>query len=238
MATSGFSDLGCGKYSYNIKDSTAKITCRNPDNDVAAPRGDKESEGAVSLDSAIEQFCTDNNAKDVNKGENVYQRYAITNWGVSNRNSFWLRGAITCGEKETMSKDDCIKALKDGIDQCNAGSGYSYGLAASVGCLDYSIDVSGLVQDNSPPWDEKISFPPPRSLARENWRENPVNWFGTSTEAHRVIKMDDVNTFIGEWCQSDGPWKNDIWDFELKGKLAAVATPNCGIKYADQNWCK
>ncbi|OAL53630.1 hypothetical protein IQ07DRAFT_628846 [Pyrenochaeta sp. DS3sAY3a] len=152
MAKTGASNYACGTALYKIEDNPPlKVACRGKS--LGAPRGNKESNSGTSLDKAIEQFCADNDGRSIKKSENVYQRYGITNYGVLDRSSFWLRGAITCGDEERMKKSDCIEALSSAMEQCDPKSGYSHGLAASVGCLDYSIDLSGVTRDDSPPWD-------------------------------------------------------------------------------------
>jgi hypothetical protein len=198
MKTSGSIDLGCGNYSYSIGQKDAKTTCRH--HPLQAPRGDNESDGATSLDAAIVQFCTDNNFKVVNKGDNVYQRYGITELGVADRSSFWLRGAITCGNQEKMIKDDCIRALNNGMKECDTDNGYTHGLTASLGCLDYSIDLSGATHDDSPPWDEKPSYPPPELLAKEGGGgPNKVHCLNADT---RPLIDEDFEKSIDGFCQN------------------------------------
>jgi hypothetical protein len=165
MPVGGQSKRDCGESSYNISQDI-KIACRH--STVKAPRGVKEAEGGKSLDEAIQEWCHNNNGKTVKKGENVSQRWGISERGVPERASYWLRGAITCGNEAKMNKGDCIKALSDGMAKCakedkgGKEEGFTRGHAASVGCMDYSIDMSGRMDENSPPWSLlPKKFPPP-----------------------------------------------------------------------------
>jgi hypothetical protein len=259
MKISGSKNLGCGTYSYSISPRDADIRCG--DKKLQAPRGAQEASGAPSLDTAIEQFCTDNNRKTVTKGQDVYQRYGMTAWDVPDRNSFWLRGALTCSEQETMSKDECVKALKGGLDKCSSNSGYSHGLAASVGCLDYSIDLSGVTRDDSPPWNQKIGFPPPEDAERTDGGQWEVFC------SDRAIKKDTVtfdeaemNKGIDAFCQngasiagfgSEDPlldnmlkWPaNDREQMLIGAILNGESKNNVNAKdkwkpYKDMAWCK
>ncbi|KAH8696955.1 hypothetical protein GQ44DRAFT_764925 [Phaeosphaeriaceae sp. PMI808] len=95
MAKTGASKFQCGTASYKIEDKVPlKVTCCGKA--IGAPRG------ATSLDKAIEEWCTDNDSRSIKKGESARRRWDITEYGVTARNSFWLRGAITCGDEERM----------------------------------------------------------------------------------------------------------------------------------------
>jgi len=201
MKTTGSRDLSCGGFSYNIIQADAKITCRN--HPLQAPRGAKEAQGGPSLDSAIQQFCHDNNGKVIRKDwETKYQRYGITEYGVRDRSSFWLRGAKTCGDQVKMDKDDCIHALTSGMTKCDETNGYTHGLTAAYGCIDYSIDLSGTTFDDSPPWFDiqKVRFPPPEHVAKPGGGENFVKCF--NGQRGRVLSDSDLNSAIDAFCQN------------------------------------
>ena len=57
-----------------------------------------------------------------------------------------------------IDKDECITSLNDGMEQCDLDSYFSHGHTATIGCLDYSIDLSCVVQDESPPWNESVGW--------------------------------------------------------------------------------
>jgi hypothetical protein len=258
MKSSGSKDLGCGKYSYSIKNRKAKVVCR--DKSLAAPRGSKESGSDPNLDTAIVQFCTNNDSKVVKKGENVYQRYGIRAWGVSDRNSFWLRSAITCGEEGKMNKEDCIKALQSGMEKCAPNSGYSHGLTASVGCIDYSIDVSGVTADQSPPWDQKTVFPPPEDAERPIGGPYEVECASKSMPDKALIRSEidlsaDIEAFCGTGQKIAGlgttpynlegmykvpnPKPTFFISALLNGEKNGVINTEASWKpYKDMQWCK
>jgi hypothetical protein len=99
MAKTASATTNCGTALYKIEDRNSpepKFTCRK--HSLRGPRGDKEADGATSLDKAITDYCTNNDGKEVEKGESVYQRWGVTDLGVPNRSSFWLRSAITCDD--------------------------------------------------------------------------------------------------------------------------------------------
>lgn len=62
-------------------------------------------------------------------------------------------------------KDECIAALTDSLAQCDSNSDVTHGFTASVGSIDYNVDLSGVTQDGNPPWNEKPAFPAPEFAA-------------------------------------------------------------------------
>lgn len=157
---------------------TAKIACRN--HPLAAPRSDKDADGGVSVEKAIDTWCKDNDGANVGF-DGFHWRWGITHASVPDRSSFWLRVARTCPSADKFNREECKKALMDGMQQCDKGA-TTYGLAALVDCLDYSIDLSGITDGNippPPPWAEKEEnrkFPPP-GVRREEERK----WAGPRT---------------------------------------------------------
>jgi hypothetical protein len=119
----------------------AKIVCRN--SKLSAPISEKDADHGTSVEQAIDTWCGDNDGKDVGS-DGIYWRWGITQLGVSNRSSFWLRAAKTCDKPEKFNKLECKKALTDGMKQCDKGP-ETHGHAASVDCLDYSIDLAALL---------------------------------------------------------------------------------------------
>jgi hypothetical protein len=198
MPVGGQSKRDCGEASYSISPDI-KIACRH--STVKAPRGVKEAGGGKSLDDAIKQYCNDNNGKTVKKGDNVYQRYGIVELGVPERSSYWLRSAITCGDEAKINKNDCIKALSDGMAKCakeDKDEGFTRGHAASVGCMDYSIDLNGRMDDKSPPWSLlPPKFPPPG----DGGHKPKCTDYYQGTKG-RTLAEKDLNDAIDYFCKN------------------------------------
>lgn len=102
-----------------------------------------------------------------------------------------------------MKRADCVDALNEGTGQYDAGSGFSHGLAASYGCVDYSIDLSGATQDESPPWDRKFQFPPPEDAERPDGAQHE---FICTQRAFKVrentLPDEELNQAIDKFCQN------------------------------------
>ncbi|KAF2676065.1 hypothetical protein K458DRAFT_397313 [Lentithecium fluviatile CBS 122367] len=153
MGAGGVINVGCGIYSYHImspKHKDATIWCRG--HELIAPKYYKVSDGDKSMEAGIEEWCNDIDGKTLGKRsgtENVWQGHGITKFGISNRDSFWLRANLNdCGELEKIQNQD-----------------WSHGYRASIDCIDYQIDLSESVWDGSPPWNEEPAFPAPERLS-------------------------------------------------------------------------
>jgi hypothetical protein len=223
MPTGGKSKSDCGESSYSISQDI-KITCRH--SKVKAPRGVKEADGGQNLDDAIKQYCNDNNGKTVKKGDNIYQRYSIAEWGILNRSSFWLRSAITCGEEAKINKNDCVKALTQGMEKCaqeddKAEEGFTRGHAASFGCMDYSIDLNGKLDDKSPPWAEAPAhFPPPGDTG---YKPICIDYYGPNQLGKNIAQKDlydAIDSFCVEGAEVKGLGKtlDGYKDYPPKGQ--------------------
>jgi hypothetical protein len=256
MAKAGSAKTDCGVALYKIEDRTSpepKFDCRKLS--LRAPRGDQESAGETSLDKAIEEYCTNNDGKDVKKGESVYQRWGVTDLGVPNRSSFWLRTSVTCDNQGMLkfNKDDCKEALNKGMQHCDPDSGYSHGVTGSVGCMDYSIDLSGTTQDGNPPWAEQVGFPPsveldgkkPDCAASQYWSDRSLS----DNDLERAI---DAFCVDGKEIKSFGQYWANMFQFPpkrepqfyqdtgFKSHLSmGVETINNGGKqpYSNMGWC-
>ncbi|KAJ4359515.1 uncharacterized protein N0V89_000070 [Didymosphaeria variabile] len=225
MGAGGGIYIGCGSYSFSINQpkSKAKITCRN--HELSAPQHDSESEGATSVESAITQWCDDNDGKKVIGTDSIYERYGTTDLGVSDQSSFWLRGSLSCGDTETVRKDDCKKSLLDGMAQCDPDGKATHGETASMGCLDYSLDLSGVTQDDNPPWNEKHQYPPPESApsGKDDESANSVIC-DTRAQPGRALTEDQTNEAIAAYCKNEAAipgfgdrWSN-IFNYPPKGE--------------------
>jgi hypothetical protein len=203
------------------------------------------------VEKAIDAWCKDNDGKDVGS-DGFYARWGVTWLDVPNRSSFFLRAARTCDSADKFNRWECKKALMEGMEQCDKGP-ETNGLAASVACLDYSIDLSGITYDGMPPWAEKEEdrrFPPPES------GEAPVCY---RKNEYRPLSDEDLNKAIEAFCQ-DGKaiqgygvsWAN-MFDFPPKNEpqfysyeqynmhltFGAETVKNGGPQlYPDMRWCR
>jgi hypothetical protein len=175
IASTGFLDAGCASYSFSIELPEApqpqkpeevkpEITCGDPNSLFSAPKYDSGANGATSVESAITQWCTDNNQFYLNymSGSNVtYGRWDITQLGVPKRSSFWPRARLHgFNKKGVVVKEQCITAYMESLKQCNLSSQRTHGFSALVGTANYSLELSGMTQEGNPPWAQKVSFPP------------------------------------------------------------------------------
>jgi hypothetical protein len=227
----------------------AKISCRN--HPLSAPRNDEDSNGATSVESAIDTWCRDNDGKDVT--DDIYWRWGITQLGVPNRSSFWLRASKTCDRPEKFNRWECVRALRDGMQVCDTGT-ETHGLAASIACNDYSIDLSGVTYGDMPPWAETPEgrkFPPPEHAA------GGPNCDTYKGYTFRPLADSDLNTAIDAFCQDGKEIKGfgNLWanmfdyppanqpqfypDDPMHLTFGAETVNNGGPQpYDDINWCK
>jgi hypothetical protein len=236
----------------------AKIVCRN--SKLSAPINEKDADHGTSVEQAIDTWCGDNDGKDVGS-DGIYWRWGITQLGVSNRSSFWLRAAKTCDKPEKFNKLECKKALTDGMKQCDKGP-ETHGHAASVDCLDYSIDFSGTTDDKIPPWTQKKEdekFPPPEDAEKKNGHGEGHAPNCDKGNGERPLTDEDLNKAIDAFCQNGHEirgfgkhWEN-MFDyppakepqFYHQDKLTmhltfgAETINNGGAQpYEDMGWCK
>ena len=258
--------IGCGTYSFSIdapseKDPEPKITCRN--HQLSAPQHDGDAHGGTSMESAIKQWCDDNDKKEVKKSKEIYQRYGITKLDVSDRGSFWLRASLSCGDSETMHKEACKKSLLDGMKKCDPDSSETHGETASLGCLDYSTDMSGATQDDNPAWSEKPRYPPSEYAisASGNGPNRPI-CYPKKIQPGSFLSEDQTNEAIAAYCRNEveikgfgGEFLKNTFDYPPKdqpqfptdnkqytthlGMVAETMDNNGGKQfYADQAWCQ
>lgn len=236
----------------------AKVVCRN--HPLSAPRSDKDAGGEISVEKAIDAWCKDNDGKDISP-DGFYSRWGVTRLGVPGRSSFFLRAARTCSSADKFNQWECKRALTVGMEQCDKGP-ETHGLAASVDCVDYSIDLSGVTYDGMPPWAEKEEgrkFPPPEDAEAYNKGgagNAPVCDKGTG---QRPLTDEDLNKAIDAFCQDGQVIKGygKSWDnmfnfppekepqfypterYKMHVTIGAESIENGGPQpYQDIRWCK
>jgi len=177
-----------------IKDS--KISCT--DHKLSAPIKEKDADHSTSVEQAIETWCNDNDGKDIGK-DGIFWRWGVTEFGVPDRSSFWLRVEQTCDKTKKFSKQQCKKSLTDGLKQCDKRS-ETHGFRAEVDCLAYHVVLSGDVDPNAAPWvlpDHFVmggeKFPPP--LDKEAAPKCDPG------KGHRPVVDEDLNKAISAFCR-------------------------------------
>jgi hypothetical protein len=122
-------------------------TCRK--HALSAPHRDENANGEISVKKVIDTWCRDNDGKDI-PSNGIFWRWGSTKLGVPNRRSYWLRAAQTCDNPGKFNHHECKKVLMDGMEECDKGP-ETHGLAASIACLDYSIDLCATTDSAIPP---------------------------------------------------------------------------------------
>jgi hypothetical protein len=239
----------------------ASVICQK--SKLSAPRSDEKANGGTSVEAAVDTWCRDNDGKTVGT-ESLYWRWGVTNLGVPERSSFWLRATKTCDKTETFDRWECKKALLDGMKKCDKDSSVTHGLAASISCVDYSIEFSGTV-DADPPWARKREdrkFPPPESAEKKD--EKGKAYEPQCNENLGIggspLSDDDLNKGIDAFCQNGneirgfGQYSEGFFDYPPSNEpqfstddpyynmhltMGAETINNGGEDpYEDMRWCR
>ncbi|KAJ4364159.1 hypothetical protein N0V83_009614 [Neocucurbitaria cava] len=269
MASRGSIDLGCGAYSFAINSKPAaespksSTKCRN--HPLSAPKHDANANGATSVDAAAQRWCSDNDGHaltgETGKNE-VYFRWGITQLSVPNRSSFWLRASLNGDNKQgKVIKSECIAALTDSLAQCDVDKDVTHGFTASVGSIDYSLDLSGVTVDGNPPWNEKPAFPAPEFTPGKDLggaAQSPT-CYPSDAELGRKVSGVDLESAMNAFCVNGadiagfGYHWDKMFQYPPKGQPQfynsastkmhlefGAETINNGAKepYNDMSWCK
>ncbi|OAG12353.1 uncharacterized protein CC84DRAFT_1211922 [Paraphaeosphaeria sporulosa] len=123
-----------------------------------------------------------------------------------------------------MHEEDCKKSLLDGMERCDSDSTETHGETASMGCLDYSLDLSGVTQDDNSPWDERTKYSPPESAERANGDgANQVLCY-TEGQPGMALTEDQTNEAIVAYCNNEvvlagiEKYGENIFDYLPKGQ--------------------
>jgi hypothetical protein len=264
LAGNGGIDIGCGTYSFAVHHQIqSTIKCLN--HPLDAPKTDKAASGGTSVESAIQAWCSDNDGHQFTSNsisDNVYWRWGITQLDVTDRRSFWLR-ANPNGNNQQASfvKDECIAALTEGLSKCDPESDTSHGFTASVGTIDYSLDLSGVTINDSPPWNEHPSFPAPEQATAKGKKgpQAPKCLNENKYATGPFVNPDDLERAIDYWCVDNteitgfGPYGNAGPIFPPEGEpgfypespnpqhlhlsTQTVQNPDVPEPYEDMQWC-
>ncbi|KAI4684338.1 uncharacterized protein J4E84_006326 [Alternaria hordeiaustralica] len=263
LAGSGAIDIGCGTYSFAAHHQIqSTVECLN--HPLDAPKNDKTASSGVSVESAIQTWCSDNDGHQFSSNsisDNVYWRWGITQLDVPDRRSFWLRAKPNGNNQQaSFVKDECVAALTNGLSTCDPDSDNTHGFTATVGTIDYSLDLSGVTQLDNPPWNEHPAFPAPEFLTAKD-SNNPYTtqcWDPKKYFLNRKIAPDDIEKAISAWCkdgttidgfgnnadgfmyppEGEAPfYPNDHTPMHMRMNVATVKT---GEKepYGDMEWCE
>ncbi|KAK7186388.1 hypothetical protein PSPO01_07345 [Paraphaeosphaeria sporulosa] len=123
-----------------------------------------------------------------------------------------------------MHEEDCKKSLLDGMERCDLDSTETHGETASMERLDYSLDLSGVTQDDNPQWGERMKYPPPESAERANGDgANQVLCY-TKGQPGKALTEDQTNEAIATYCNNEvviagfGRYGENIFDYPPKGQ--------------------
>jgi hypothetical protein len=205
LAGSGAIDIGCGTYSFTAHHQIqSTVKCLN--HPLDAPKNDKQASSGVSVESAIQTWCSDNDGHQFSSNsisDNVYWRWGVTQLDVPNRRSFWLRARPNGNNQQaSFVKDECIAALTNGLEKCDPDSDVSHGFTASVGTIDYVLDLSGVTELDNPPWNEHPAFPAPEQVTAKGSAkpQAPKCWNPAKYDIGRKVSPEDIEKAINAWC--------------------------------------
>jgi hypothetical protein len=152
IANTGFLDAGCAAYSFSIEmpQVPISITCAGPNSTVLAPpKFDKTANGALSVESAVQRWCSEHDGQDANwsEGTKVFeQRWGMSVENVPDRGEFKVRAQLQPDNASgRIVKRQCIEAFTDGLNTCELYSDTTHGFVALLGSMEYSLNVTGAV---------------------------------------------------------------------------------------------
>jgi hypothetical protein len=231
------------------RDRPRELVCM--ETDWRAPM-DKTSDGSASARDAIKEFCKKRNGQTAEKGtenEHIYDRWDISGWGVTKRQSLWLRassGPYSQCPKGTIEEKDCVSVMTDSLASCDNDSGYTYGYTVQGNnCMEYSIATSPSVHEGDPPWaaEPVKKYPPPETLMADMYLASGKHQIDCHTARGGQWNWDDANAAIDSYCNNDQKNGGHSEGFTVKkGSLTISASigdrqrfPN--IPYKDPEWC-
>ncbi|ESZ92121.1 hypothetical protein SBOR_7500 [Sclerotinia borealis F-4128] len=238
--------------------------CADMNGHYSTPRDDDNS-GGPTVNAAIGQWCSDNAGSRVDwlVYKDVSWRFPINNLKVPDRSSFFLHANLNhdrCYGKtkqEIFNKNQCIQALHDGMDRCDDKKTRTHGHTTAVGCIDYSIVLSGITRDGSTPWEASPKFPPPEFEADLGGVDTTPSC--ANGQAGRPISDSDLDKAIDGFCKDGaeikgyGKYGEYMNDFPPEGQpqfynddlykmhltMGAETVENGGpVPYKNMGWCK
>lgn len=226
-----------------------------------APK-ERSDEGSTIALHAIREFCAKRDGQEIEKGvegkgeRRIYDRWDISSWGVPKRHSLWISampGPFNQCSKGKVIRSDCEKVLIGGMQFCDAGEPFTYGMKAQgEGCMEYSIDISVSVKEGDPPWNEHVTgYPPPETVYSYLYPATGKRPIDCTTAIGEEWKIEDANKGIDEFCGNDKPMRGLQPEWTLNsGTLNFSASIDHNITdkeghpnqfwptpYEDPSWC-
>jgi hypothetical protein len=232
--------------SCKLKQRSRDLVCRK--GDWRVPK-EKTTDGSTSVRDAIKQFCKNRNGALAEKGtnhEHIYDRWDISGWGVTKRQSLWLRassGPFSQCPKGTLEEKDCVAVLTGGLQKCDQNSDYTFGYQAQGdNCMEYSVETSASVHEGDPPWAEHVKkYPPPETLMADLYVASGKHKIDCFTNRGSKWNWDDANAAIDQYCNNDLKYGGLLGNFRVqKNGISIGAYVDWTIKntpYKNPSWC-
>ncbi|KAI8938763.1 hypothetical protein NX059_004629 [Plenodomus lindquistii] len=209
------------------------------------------ADGSTSVESAIQQFCKNRHGLTAEKGsktEHIYDRWDISGWGVTKRQSLWLRassGPFSQCSRGTLDEKDCIAVLSGGLSSCARDSDYTAGYRAQgENCMEYAVELSASVHEGNPPWAEHVKkFPPPETLMADMFVASGKHQVDCYEARGGQWNWKDADAAIEQYCNNDLKNGGNSKKFSVqKGSLTISASVDFkeagGSPYKDKDWCR
>ncbi|KAF1997829.1 hypothetical protein P154DRAFT_578565 [Amniculicola lignicola CBS 123094] len=211
-------------------------------------------EATVPAFHRITKFCSDNHDVEVGKDfpDDRYVREDLSSWGIPKRQSYWIRAnaaPFTQCATGVIDKQDCIAVLYNALDKCDPGD-ITYGVRAQGGgCVQYTLDVSDVVNDDEPPWNEHVAHYPgierPELHANEQddtmpqtpCPNNPdcqMNDIQCKVGSDTSFDMADADQAIEEYCNTKGKHSEVLRVLVNHFAVVSYFDPE---KYMDEKYC-
>ncbi|CAO2647109.1 Nn.00g080310.m01.CDS01 [Neocucurbitaria sp. VM-36] len=231
------------------KDRPRDLVCK--ETDWRAPK-ERTDDGSTSVASAIKDFCKKRNGQTAEKGktEHIYDRWDISGWGVTKRQSLWLRastGPFSQCSKGTIEEKDCVSVLTDSMNSCDSKSDFTYGFRAQGGnCMEYAVETSASVHEGDPPWAEHVKkYPPPETLMADMYIASGVHQVDCFVNrGGEKWSWDDANAAINQYCNNNLKNGGHSKAFKVKrgGLQISASVPDLehfpGTPFRDTAWCQ
>jgi len=220
-----------------------------------APK-EQTADGSTSVVAAIKDFCRKRNGQTPEKRtdhEHIYDRWDISGWGVTKRQSLWLRassGPFSQCPKGTIEEKDCVTVLTDGLYACDSGADYTQGLTAQGNnCIEYAVKTSASVHEGDPPWAEHVrKYPPPETLMADAMqiasKKHQIDCYtGRGGKNYQKWNWDDANAAIDQYCNNNLDYGGHTKEFSVKrpGLVLSAsvrdARQNKQSPYSQKEWC-
>lgn len=223
------------------------LVCK--ETDWRAPK-EKTDDGSTSVTSAIKEFCKKRNGQTAEEGtsnEHIYDRWDISGWGVTKRQSLWLRassGPFSQCPKGTIEERDCVSVMADSLHSCDIGSDFTFGFKVQGNnCMEYAVETSASVHEGDPPWAEHVKkFPPPETLMSDMYIASGVHQIDCYSNRGGKWNWEDANAAIDRYCNNDLKNGGDTLPAKQGGVAVYASVPyqtrRVPAPYPEFEWCQ